>query len=126
VLDVEVDCTEDDVKRKFRRLALRLHPDKVQHMFLPHVTAPSACNVNSSALFLALRIPITGQGSRYPSAKLTCRVRQCDQKGGEEAFMAINLAHETLSDAEKRKKNDYLLTLHQGRFRSGPCSMCYA
>lgn len=29
VLGVENDATEDDVRRKYRRLALRLHPDKV-------------------------------------------------------------------------------------------------
>jgi len=69
VLDVAKDCTDDDVRRKYRRLALRLHPDK------------------------------------------------CDRPEGEEAYAAIDLAHQTLSDAVKRKRYDYLLTLHRGRFR---------
>jgi len=69
VLDLPTDCEPEAVKKKYRRMALRLHPDK------------------------------------------------CDRAGGIEAYEAIDLAHQTLADAEKRKKYDYLLTLHRGRFR---------
>jgi len=68
VLDLERDCTCEAVVKKFRRMALRLHPDK------------------------------------------------CALEGGHEAYAAMDLANQTLADPEKRKKYDYLLTLHRGRF----------
>jgi len=45
--------------------------------------------------------------------------RQCDLPEGNDAFMAADLAYQTLTDPEKKKQYDYLLTLHNGRFRGG-------
>lgn len=44
---------------------------------------------------------------------------QCDRPGQEEAYGAIDLAHQTLSDPGKRKKYDLLLSVNRGRFRPG-------
>ncbi|GLC56095.1 hypothetical protein PLESTB_001063800 [Pleodorina starrii] len=107
ILGLTINCSEEDVKKAYRRLALKHHPDK----------ALAAVKVSAVLPGRAGAAPFSGPLAT--SNERETRVR-------EEAtwlFNFLNQAHEELSDKARRRKVDQLLEAEQppnsGRYGSG-------
>ncbi|GLI62463.1 hypothetical protein VaNZ11_005094 [Volvox africanus] len=113
LLGLTSNCSEEDVRKAYRRLALKHHPDKAL-----------------AAIKVSMALPGRAGGAPYSwpmlgTTELEARVR-------EEAswlFSFINQAHEELSDKTRRRKVDQLLDAEQpsqsGRYGAGAASNPY-
>ncbi|GIL59175.1 hypothetical protein Vafri_14088 [Volvox africanus] len=113
LLGLTSTCSEEDVRKAYRRLALKHHPDKAL-----------------AAIKVSMALPGRAGGAPYSgpmvgTTELEARVR-------EEAswlFNFINQAHEELSDKTRRRKVDQLLDAEQppqsGRYGAGAASNPY-
>ncbi|KAG2449247.1 hypothetical protein HYH02_005993 [Chlamydomonas schloesseri] len=97
LLGLASTCSEEEVRKAYRRLALKHHPDKAMSAVKVALTAPGAAGAMPCSGPLAV------------ASELEARVR-------EEAawlFNFINQAHEELSDKARRRKIDQLLEAEQ-------------
>eukprot|EP00803_Ostreobium_quekettii_P002701 evm.model.scf_775.4 EVM.evm.TU.scf_775.4 scf_775:35485-41164(+) len=83
MLGLKADCKIEDVKKAYRQLALRLHPDK------------AALNIPCLSLkFGSSGVKVLGES----------RIRECIKEEASWLFKLVNEAHNTLTDLVNRRK----------------------
>lgn len=91
ILELKSDATIENIKKNFKRLALKYHPDKNKHACIP-----SSDDV------------ATSPASRSKSLLLE---KDCNEK-----FNQIRVAYEVLSDKEKKEKYDNMMSPKKKHF----------
>ncbi|KAG1671449.1 hypothetical protein FOA52_003107 [Chlamydomonas sp. UWO 241] len=93
LLSIQRGCGDDDVKKAYRKAALRYHPDKAMPSCVFHVDLTCAGSPGSAASMVACGLQVEARVRAEATA----------------LFNLINKANEELADATRRRRVDQLL-----------------